>query len=79
MNFLNKEYSQDKFKRIPILILFNKIDLNPNFDLENHMQLFTPEISNLNLRYATTSVKNGEGLSKNFSWLIKGIKVSEAY
>ncbi|TFF99578.1 MAG: hypothetical protein EU541_04525 [Promethearchaeota archaeon] len=79
MNFLSKEYSKDKYKTIPLLVLFNKIDLNPEFNLEKHKELFNPELSDLNIRYASISVKNGNGLENNFSWLVKGIKVTEKY
>lgn len=79
MMFLSKKYSMAQFKSIPLLVLFNKVDLNPQFGLEKYRDLFTPDMADLNIKYSTSSVKTGEGLENNFSWLVKGIKVTETY
>jgi len=79
MLFLSKKYSITQFKNIPLLILFNKVDLNPQFSLERYKNLFTADMADLNIKYSTSSVKTGEGVEKNFSWLVKGIKVTETY
>jgi GTPase SAR1 family protein len=79
INFLKKQYNKAVFHTIPFLVLFNKKDLNPNFYIEVFKEMYTFEDSNLNLKYAATSAKTGEGLNENFSWLLKQIKITETY
>ena len=77
IQFLSEKYPEEKFKKIPILVLFNKIDLKPYFNEVKYEEMYQPKISGLNLRYASTSAKTGEGLNENFGWLVKRIKVTE--
>lgn len=79
MFYLSKKYPQGIFKEIPILLLFNKIDLNPDFNLEEYKELYEPKNLELNVRYSTSSAKTGNGLPENFSWVVKRIKVTESY
>ncbi|MBD3213823.1 MAG: hypothetical protein GF311_14535 [Candidatus Lokiarchaeota archaeon] len=79
MTFLSEKYSESLFRTVPILVLFNKVDLNPAFDLDSYSSRFSPKISGLNLKYAASSVKTGLGVNDNFSWLIKQIKITETY
>jgi len=79
INFLKKQYNKAVFHTIPFLVLFNKKDLNPDFYIEIYKEMYTLEDSNLNLKYAATSTKTGEGLNENFSWLLKQIKVTETF
>lgn len=76
INFLSKQYPPDAFKKIPILILFNKVDLVPYFDEVKYEEIYTPDILGLNLKYASVSAKTGEGLNENFGWLVKRLKVT---
>lgn len=79
IQFLINKYSESIFKKIPLLILFNKVDLNPQFNLKEHREMFTPKIDDLNVKYSTSSVKTGRGLDDNFSWLVKKIKITGTY
>jgi GTPase SAR1 family protein len=79
MKFLSKKYSKSLFLTVPILILFNKVDLNPAFDLDSYSSRFSPNISGLRLKYAASSVKKGLGLNDNFSWVIQQVKVTQKH
>lgn len=77
MNFLADQYPREKFEKIPILVLFNKVDLVPYFDEVQFEDLFKPDIKGLNLKYDSVSGKTGQGINENFSWMVKRIKVTE--
>jgi len=77
--FLSKEYPKSIYNKLPFLILFNKSDLTPDFDFERYKKLFSPKDFELNTQYTMSSVKTGEGLNQNFSWVVNHIKVTERY
>lgn len=79
MDYLAKQYPENVFERIPILIFFNKTDLNPYFDEWEFEKTYKIKDRKLNLKYAFVSAKTGQGLQDNFSWLVKRIKVTEKY
>jgi GTPase SAR1 family protein len=74
--YLSEKYPSGGFNRIPVLILFNKTDLNHNFDQVEYEKLY--RLSNGNLsKYSKVSALTGEGLEESFSWLIKRIRITE--
>ena len=77
IRYLERQYPPDKFIDIPILVLFNKIDLNPYFDLKKYEKLYRVDNSQLNIKYDEVSALNGEGILENFEWLFKRVKVTE--
>lgn len=79
MDYLSKLYPKKAFEKIPILILFNKIDLNANFNETEFQQTYNLENQNLNLKYSKVSALTGKGLDENFSWLVKKISITEKY
>ena len=79
MQFLAQSYPPSKFKELPVLILFNKVDLSPDLDLEAFKELYSPNLDLENVKHAAVSAKTGQGLEDSFSWLVKGIKVTEKY
>ncbi len=79
IDYLYNQYPKGKFQKIPILILFNKIDIYPQFDFQEYKRLYTPKGLKLNIKYSESSVKTGQGLTENFSWVVKGIKITEQY
>ena len=78
-DFLSKHYPKSAFENLPILIIFNKIDLNISFEFNKYEKIYSPNQANLNLKYATVSAKTGMGLLDNFSWVLKRLKVTQKY
>lgn len=66
----------DKLKNIPVLILANKTDLNPNLTVENIMKDYNVTAYDINYRVNLCSALSGDGLLESFQWLTKTIKIS---
>ena len=57
-------------KLIPLLVLGNKIDLVEDLSPYFLNELFFSLPSHVVVKYGYTSAKTGEGIKKNFAWLI---------
>lgn len=79
MDYLSNLYPKKAFDKIPILILFNKTDLNANFNENEFQQSYQLENENLNIKYSEVSALTGKGLDENFSWLVKEISITEKF
>ncbi len=55
----------------PVLILGNKIDLNPSFTEKSLETLLRPAKTGINYRLGVCSALNNEGLEDAFKWLVK--------
>lgn len=77
MDYLQSKYPPFKFQEIPILVLFNKIDLNPTFDFDAYREKYKREGNELNTKYDTSSAYNGQGLFENFRWVVNHVKVTQ--
>lgn len=77
MEYLNTKYPGNMFSKIPVLVIFNKIDLNPDFDLEEIRDLFNTEKYGLTPRYIAISALEGRGLAENFKWLVNNLSVAK--
>jgi GTPase SAR1 family protein len=77
MDFLQSKYKPSKFHEIPILVLFNKIDLNSDFNFKKLKDRYQRKNDDLNIKYDTVSALSGKGLLDNFEWLVKRVKVTE--
>ena len=76
IEFFNNQYKRSEFEKIPLLILFNKTDLNPLFDVKNYEDLFKSTVKGLNVKFGAVSAKTGMGINDNFSWMVKRIKIT---
>lgn len=64
--------SREKLKpNTPVLILGNKIDLNPKYKIEEIEKLLTPRKYKINYRIGMVSALKNIGIEENFKWLIK--------
>jgi ADP-ribosylation factor-like protein 2 len=79
IDYLYRQFPRNKFGAIPILILFNKIDLNPIFNEADYEKLYKLKLENLTYKYSTVSAITGKGLHNSFSWLVKRIKITEKF
>jgi len=61
---------------IPVLIVANKIDKNPTFTEQDVIARYHPEKYNMNYKIGLISAMTGQGLSENFQWLVKQVKVT---
>jgi ADP-ribosylation factor-like protein 8/Arf/Sar family protein len=52
----------------PILVIANKIDLNPNLTIEQLEDWYHLDQYPLNLHYGLVSALTGEGIEENFMW-----------
>ena len=76
LEILTDQYPKGEFSKIPILVLFNKVDLRANFDLEEYKQMFTPLIYKFNIHYTGVSGIESNGLKGSFQWLLKNLEIS---
>lgn len=76
MEYLDQKYPKGSFSEIPLLIIFNKTDLNPDFDEKEMQELFNPIKVGITPKYLSTSALKGDGLSDNFKWMLQNITVS---
>ncbi|MBD3194795.1 MAG: hypothetical protein GF317_07060 [Candidatus Lokiarchaeota archaeon] len=79
IQYLNEKFPKKLFQKIPFLVLFNKIDLNPGFDIDQYSELYNDEDFNLNIKYSSSSVVDGQGLNDSFSWLVQNMKLTADY
>lgn len=63
----------------PVLILANKIDLNPNFTQDQIDALYIPASLVKNYHIGFCSALTGEGIEESFKWLVKGFKLSSSF
>jgi len=77
--YLFRLYGKSVFETIPILVLFNKTDLNPTFSEKEHRKWYSFDKAVLKLKYGEVSALTGKGLDENFSWLIKELKITQKY
>ena len=63
-------------KTVPVLILANKVDLNPQFTEDDILQLFQPDKLQLNYNIGLLSALTGQGMEAAFKWLASQIKVT---
>jgi len=61
---------------IPVLIVANKIDKNPAFTEQDVIAKYHPELFNMNYKIGLISAMTGQGLTENFQWLVKQVKVT---
>jgi GTPase SAR1 family protein len=78
-NYLSKQYPEKIFETIPILILFNKTDLNPTFSEVEFENIFRLKNGSFTSRYSRVSAITGEGIYESFSWLIKRVRITKKY
>jgi GTPase SAR1 family protein len=79
IDYLSKLYPKNVFREIPILVLFNKTDLNPNFNEIEFQKLYHLKHEMEKSKYNKVSALTGEGLDENFSWLLKEIMITKKY
>jgi GTPase SAR1 family protein len=79
IDYLSKLYPKNVFRDIPILVLFNKTDLNPNFNEIEFQKLYHLKHEKVKSKYNEVSALTGEGLDENFSWLLKEIMITKKF
>ncbi|WP_371804868.1 ADP-ribosylation factor-like protein [Candidatus Lokiarchaeum ossiferum] len=67
----------DKLRKIPVLILANKKDINPDLTIENIINDYNISAYDINYRVNLCSALTGDGLIESFQWLTKTIKISK--
>ncbi|NMC08337.1 MAG: GTP-binding protein [Candidatus Lokiarchaeota archaeon] len=70
-NFFRKDSPSKIAENTPVLILGNKIDLNPSFTEKTIDTLLKPAKAGLNYRIGLCSALNNDGIEDNFKWLVK--------
>ncbi|MBN2150132.1 MAG: GTP-binding protein [Candidatus Lokiarchaeota archaeon] len=71
-NFFSKDGQHKVAENTPVLILGNKIDLNPSFTEKSIDALLKPgKVAGLNYRIGLCSAVNSDGIEENFKWLVK--------
>jgi Arf/Sar family protein len=71
-NFFKKDGPNKIAENTPVLILGNKIDLNPSFTEKTIETLLKPgKVGSLNYRIGLCSAVNSEGIEENFKWLVR--------
>jgi hypothetical protein len=58
----------------PVLILANKADMNPNFEIRSIEKIYNPKKYKFNYKIYMTSTITGDGLFTAFKWLVNQIK-----
>ena len=79
MIYLSRKYPAHRFSNVPLLILFNKIDIVEDFDMGEQMELFNTVPYGISAKYDGISAKESFGIEENFEWLAKQISVSVKY
>jgi small GTP-binding protein len=70
-NFFGKDSPSKIAENTPVLILGNKIDLNPSFTEKAIETLLKPAKTSINYRIGLCSAVNSDGIEDNFKWLVK--------
>ena len=65
MDYLSKQYPVGRFSNIPVMVVFNKVDVKPMFEIEAAKKEFDGMKYGVNVHYATISAKTGEGDRKS--------------
>ncbi len=69
--FFRKDSPNKIAENTPVLILGNKIDLNPSFTEKAIETLLKPGKAGINYRIGLCSAVNSDGIEENFKWLVK--------
>ena len=70
MKYYFEDISPNKLSNtIPILIIVNKIDLLPDFDMGLVNELYQPQEFDMHYKLGMTSAFTGDGITDNFKWL----------
>ena len=77
MAYLTKVYGKRNFEKTPVSILYNKLDLNPEANLEEFKAQFY--IDHPLLKQQAISVKKNIGLEQSFKWIVQNIKVATKF